>query len=64
MPKLKTIKALTSRLRVTRKGKLIANPTGKRHWLQNKSRKKKRQLSDGHVFKETSLTKRVKYTIS
>lgn len=64
MPKLKTIKALTKRLRATRRGKLIANPTGKRHWLQNKTRKKKRGLSAGHIFAETKLTKRIIDTIS
>lgn len=43
MPKMKTKKAVTSRLRVTATGKLKRNRPGKRHLLTGKSSKSKRQ---------------------
>ncbi len=47
MPKLKTNKALKKRVRVTKKGKVLASKTLRRHMLTDRSPKKKRQLRRG-----------------
>ena len=44
MPKQKTRKGVTKRIRVTRRGKVIRGKAGRRHLLSNKSRKRKRRL--------------------
>jgi large subunit ribosomal protein L35 len=45
VPKMKTVKAIKARFRVTASGKLKLNHPGKRHLLSGKKPKKKRQLS-------------------
>ncbi|MBI4244406.1 MAG: 50S ribosomal protein L35 [Planctomycetes bacterium] len=59
MPKQKTVKALTKRLRATRNKKLLHHITGKRHLLQRKSRKQKRRIETNTQIKYTSLVKRI-----
>ena len=44
MPKMKTVKAIKARFRVTATGKLKRNSPGKRHLLSGKTPKRKRQL--------------------
>ncbi len=44
MPKMKTRKAIRSRIKVTGTGKLLRNQPGRRHILTKKSRKRKRQM--------------------
>lgn len=44
MPKMKTKKAVASRLKVTATGKLKKKRAGMRHLLSHKSSKRKRQL--------------------
>ncbi len=44
MPKMKTVKAIKARFRVTGTGKLKRSRAGKRHLLAGKSQKRKRQL--------------------
>ena len=44
MPKMKTVKSVMSKFRVTGTGKLKRNKPGKRHLLSCKSSKRKRQL--------------------
>ena len=44
MPKLKTKKALTKRVKVTKKKKMLRSKCGRRHLLSSKSRKRKRTL--------------------
>jgi large subunit ribosomal protein L35 len=44
VPKMKTVKAIKARFRVTATGKLKRSHPGKRHLLSGKSSKRKRQL--------------------
>ena len=44
MPKLKTVKGVKDRIKVTGTGKLVAYQPGKRHLLANRTTKRKRQL--------------------
>ncbi len=44
MPKMKTRKGVTKRVRVTKNGKIMRRKAGLRHLLSSKSRKRKRQL--------------------
>jgi len=44
MPKLKTHKGLSSRVRVTRTGKVVRHRAGKSHLLSAKSAKRRRYL--------------------
>ena len=44
VPKMKTVKAIKARFRVTATGKLKRNRPGKRHLLSGKSPKRKRHL--------------------
>lgn len=52
MPKMKTKKAVTSRFKVTGKGKLMRRRPGRRHILTKKASKRKRRLK-----KETLVDK-------
>jgi large subunit ribosomal protein L35 len=45
MPKIRTRKGISKRIRVTRNGKLIRAHAWKSHLLQGKSAKRKRRLS-------------------
>jgi large subunit ribosomal protein L35 len=44
MPKLKTVKGVKGRFKITGTGKLLARRAGKRHLLGSRRRKTKRQL--------------------
>jgi len=44
MGKLKTKKALTKRVKVTKKGKVLRSKAGRRHLLSGKTTKRKRTL--------------------
>lgn len=44
MPKLKTVKGVKDRVKVTATGKLVSFRAGRRHLLGNKSAKSKRHL--------------------
>ncbi len=44
MPKLKTKKALSKRIKVTKKKKMLRSKAGRRHLLSGKTRKRKRGL--------------------
>ncbi len=44
MPKLKTKKALSKRVKITKKGKAVRSKAGKSHLLSSKNRKRKRGL--------------------
>ena len=44
MPKMKTRKGVTKRVRVTKTGKIMRRKAGLRHLLSGKSRKRKRHL--------------------
>jgi large subunit ribosomal protein L35 len=47
MPKLKTVKGVKDRFKVTGTGKVIANRPGRRHLLAHKRRKTMRHLRRG-----------------
>ena len=49
MPKLKTRKGLSKRIRVTRNGKLIRKHSWKSHLLEHKSAKRKRAFRAAHL---------------
>lgn len=59
MPKAKTHKSLSKRVKVTGKGKLKTAKVGKRHLLQNKSTKAKGRGRYGSVLPESDA-KRIK----
>ena len=50
MPKLKTVKGVKERFKVTGTGKLLARRAGKRHLLGSRRRKTKRQLGQPKVL--------------
>ena len=50
MPKLKTNKAAKKRFKVTKKGKVLANSTLRRHMLTDRTPKKKRQARRGFTL--------------
>lgn len=53
MPKLKTKKSLTKRIKVTKKKKVLRSKAGRRHLLSSKTRKRKRILrTKGQITKE------------
>jgi large subunit ribosomal protein L35 len=49
VPKLKTRKGLSDRIRVTRNGKLIRKHAWKSHLLEHKSAKRKRAFRAAHL---------------
>jgi len=55
VPKMKTVKAIKARFRVTAAGKLKRGRPGKRHILTKKSSKKKRYLSSAAYVNESHL---------
>lgn len=55
--KMKTNKAMKSRMKVTGTGKLVRHKQGKRHILTKKSSKSKRQLSSPELVKSSHLNK-------
>ena len=50
MPKLKTIKGVKDRVKVTGTGKLMARKPGRRHLLAHRRSKTKRQLRRPHLL--------------
>lgn len=53
MTKMKTVKAISAKFKVTGTGKLKRRRPGKRHLLTKKSSNKKRQLSRPALVSET-----------
>lgn len=51
----KTRKAVSKRFKVTGSGKVMRRRQGKRHLLENKSRKRKRSLSKGVLVAEVDV---------
>jgi large subunit ribosomal protein L35 len=51
----KTRKAVSKRFKITGSGKIIRRRQGKRHLLQNKNRKRKRELGKGVLVHETDM---------
>jgi large subunit ribosomal protein L35 len=49
VPKLKTRKGLSDRIRVTRNGKLMRKHAWKSHLLEHKSAKRKRDFRQAHL---------------
>jgi len=50
MPKIKTVKGVRDRFKVTGSGKLMGFRAGRRHLLGSKRRKTKRQFKRRHVL--------------
>jgi large subunit ribosomal protein L35 len=59
MPKFKPHSGMKKRVKVTGRGKFLAEPAGKRHLLEVKSSKRTRRLS-GNVELAPTETRRVK----
>jgi len=57
MPKIKTVKGVKSRFRVTRNGKVIAHRPGRRHLLVGKRSKTKRGLRRTRTISRTEERK-------
>ncbi len=53
MPKKKTKKMVSKRVKVTSKGKLIFQRPGSGHLLSSKSRKRKRNMRGGKVIHDS-----------
>ncbi|MFN7182014.1 MAG: 50S ribosomal protein L35 [Planctomycetota bacterium] len=63
MPKLKTRKAVSKRIKITARGKLKHNQPGRRHLLQTKTAKRKRQLRKQEVLRPKALIDKFKSAI-
>jgi large subunit ribosomal protein L35 len=50
MPKIKTVKGVKERFKVTGTGKVVGHRAGRRHLLHGKRAKTKRQLRRPHVL--------------
>ena len=57
MPKLKTRKAVSKRVKVTKKGKVKITKAFRGHLLTGKSRKRKRHLKQKGVLNKTEAAK-------
>ena len=57
MPKMKTRKGVTKRMRVTKNGKVMRRKAGLRHLLSSKSRKRKRQLRGAVTVAQVDLAR-------
>ena len=57
MPKLKTVKGVKERFKVTGTGKMLARRAGKRHLLGSRRRKTKRQLGRPRLVADVDLRK-------
>ena len=57
MPKLKTVKGVKERFKVTGTGKMLARRAGRRHLLGSRRRKTKRQLRRPQLVAEVDLRK-------
>lgn len=60
MPKLKTNKSLTKRLRVTKNKKVAAKTSGQNHFNAKESGNTSRNKRRGQTLKSSSLTKSIK----
>lgn len=60
MPKMKTHKGLTKRVRVTRKGKIKFKPSHKGHLMSGKSGSRVRRLRSKDVLASTNLCKHIR----
>ncbi|MGB1548543.1 MAG: 50S ribosomal protein L35 [Alphaproteobacteria bacterium] len=56
MPKLKTKSSTKRRFRVTAKGKVRMNPSGKRHNLRKRSQKTKRKARGTKILSKSSAS--------
>ena len=59
MPKLKTNKSVQKRVRVTKSGKFKKKRAGKRHLLQGKSAKRRRQMRKSDLV-DSSMEKQLR----
>ena len=59
MPKLKTNRSVAKRLRKTKSGKFKKSRAGKRHLLNDKSSKRKRQLR-GADYVDSTFNKQIR----
>jgi large subunit ribosomal protein L35 len=57
MPKIKTVKAVKERLKVTGRGKLVGFRAGRRHLLSGKRSKLIRKMRRSHVLPEVDARK-------
>lgn len=57
MPKMKTRKGVTKRMRITKNGKVMRRKAGLRHLLSSKSRKRKRQLRGAVTVAQVDLAR-------
>lgn len=57
MPKLKTMKGVKERFKVTGTGKVVAHRSGRRHLLSGKRAKQKRHLRSSLVVSERDAWK-------
>lgn len=55
MPKMKTHKSASKRFKRTGTGKLMRNHSGRRHLLDGKSRKRKRQLRSSELVHDSDF---------
>lgn len=63
MPKIKTTKSLSKRLRINKKGKILKLHGSYRHLLAKKSGNRKRQFKDTEETIDKSDIKRIKNLI-
>lgn len=56
MPKLKTKKSFAKRVKVTKKGKIKRSKAGRRHLMNSKSRKQKRNLRKKVVISNDEIS--------
>ncbi len=57
MPKLKTRKAVSKRIKITSSGKIKYNQPARRHLLQTKTSKRKRQLKKREILQSKAIIK-------
>ena len=57
MPKIKTVKSVKRRVRVTATGKLMGFPAGRRHLLGSKRAKTKRHLRRAQLLSPRDMRK-------
>ncbi|EIT88337.1 50S ribosomal protein L35 [Parascardovia denticolens IPLA 20019] len=57
MPKMKSNSALSKRVRITSKGKMVHNGSAMRHNLENKSASRRRRMSDNKVLAKAQTKK-------
>ncbi len=63
MPKLKTRKAVAKRIKITAEGKIKFNQPGRRHLLQTKTSKRKRQLRKQEILQTKAQIKHFKIAL-